>query len=70
MAVGGAEVRRIVPVGVIAGKVAVAFAALSYAGRLGITVVTDPSVVPEGALVAGALDQALRDLTTGTGHGG
>ena len=65
VAVGGAEVRRIVPVGVIAGKVAVAFAALSYAGRLVVTVVTDPAVVPEGTLVAGALDQALRDLTTG-----
>jgi hypothetical protein len=66
VAIGGAAVRRIVPVGVIAGNVAVAFAALSYAGRLGITVVTDPAVVPEGALVADALDQALRDLTTGT----
>jgi hypothetical protein len=68
VAVGGAEVRRIVPVGVIAGNVAVAFAALSYAGTLGITVVTDPAVVPEGALVASALDQALRDLTTGMGR--
>jgi len=52
----GAPVTRIVPVTVTAGNVGVAFAALSYAGRLGVTVITDPDVVPEGAAVASALE--------------
>jgi WS/DGAT/MGAT family acyltransferase len=50
----GAPVREIVPVTVTAGNVAVAFAALSYAGRLTVSLVHDPDVVPEpGGLTAG-----------------
>lgn len=62
---GGASVRRVVPVTVTAGNVGVAFAALSYAGRLGVTVICDPDVVPDGAHVAAVLTgelEALRDL--------
>ncbi len=59
---GGAVVRRIVPITVTAGNVGVAFAALSYAGELGVTVITDPDVVPDGARVADALSAALKDL--------
>jgi WS/DGAT/MGAT family acyltransferase len=52
----GTPVTRIVPVTITAGNVGVAFAALSYAGRLGVTVITDPDVVPEGEELARALD--------------
>jgi hypothetical protein len=59
----GALVTRIVPVTITAGNVGVAFAALSYAGRLGVTVITDPDVVPEGAELARALEAQLAALT-------
>ncbi len=62
LVLGGHRVRRIAPLGVVAGNVAVAFAALSYAGRLTVTVVTDPDVVPEGGAIAEALSTALREL--------
>jgi diacylglycerol O-acyltransferase len=62
LALAGHRVRRIAPIGVIAGNVAVAFAALSYAGRLTVTVVTDPQVAPEGAAIAAALDATLAEL--------
>lgn len=62
LVLGGHRVRRIAPIGVVAGNVAVAFAALSYAGRLTVTVVTDPEVVPEGGEIAAALDAALGEL--------
>ncbi len=55
----GTPVTRIVPVTITAGNVGVAFAALSYAGRLGVTVITDPDVVPEGAELARALHTQL-----------
>lgn len=55
----GTRVTRIVPVTITAGNVGVAFAALSYAGRLGVTVITDPDVVPEGADLALALEAQL-----------
>ncbi len=59
----GALVTRIVPVTITAGNVGVAFAALSYAGRLGVTVITDPDVVPEGAELAAALEAQLAAIT-------
>ncbi len=55
----GTPVTRIVPVTITAGNVAAAFAALSYAGRLSVTVITDPDVVPEGAELACALETQL-----------
>ena len=63
LVLGGHRVRRIAPLGVVAGNVAVAFAAMSYAGRLTVTVVTDPDVVPEGAAIAEALDSAFAEVT-------
>ncbi len=55
----GTPVTRIVPVTITAGNVGVAFTALSYAGRLGVTVITDPYVVPEGEELARELDRQL-----------
>ncbi len=59
----GAAVTRIVPVTVTAGNVGVAFAAMSYAGRLCVTVITDPDVVPEGAELARALEAQFAAIT-------
>jgi len=60
----GAVCTRIVPVTVTAGNVGAAFAALSYAGRLGVSVITDPGVVPEGADLATALGAQLAAMAS------
>lgn len=59
---GGARVVEIVPITITAGNVGVAFAALSYAGRLTVTVIADPDVVPEVDDVAAALRGELGGL--------
>lgn len=56
----GARVLRIIPVTITAGNVGVAFAALSYAGRLTVSVIVDPDVVPESDAVAEAVAGELR----------
>ncbi len=54
---GGHEVSAVLPVAVSPGNVGASFAALSYAGGLCVTVITDPSLVPEAdALVAHLAD--------------
>jgi diacylglycerol O-acyltransferase len=53
---------RVVPITITAGNVGVAFAALSYAGRLTVTVIVDPDVVPEVDDVAAALAGELRTV--------
>jgi hypothetical protein len=58
----GATVRSITPLTVTAGNVTCAFAALSYAGTLRITVITDPQRVPEHGRLALALAGSLRRL--------
>ena len=60
----GAPVIDVIPVPMIAGNVTVAFAALSYAGRLVVTVVADPGRCPDLPTVAHALQREL-DLLTG-----
>ncbi|PVU82003.1 hypothetical protein DDP54_02105 [Cellulomonas sp. WB94] len=60
LALAGARVLRIIPITITAGNVGVAFAALSYAGRLTVTVIVDPDVVPEADAVAAALAGELR----------
>ena len=60
----GAPVIEVIPVPMIAGNVTVAFAALSYAGRLNVTVVADPERCPDLPTVAQALQREL-DLLTG-----
>lgn len=47
LSVAGCRVERIVPVAVNPGNVAVSFDVLSYAGNLGITIVSDPAQVPD-----------------------
>jgi diacylglycerol O-acyltransferase len=56
---GGATVRAIIPIPSTTGNVTVTFAALSYAGTLRITVLSDPARVPDAAALAAALDREL-----------
>jgi WS/DGAT/MGAT family acyltransferase len=58
----GAPVLEIVPVTVTAGNVAVAFAALSYAGRLTVSIVHDPDLVPDPGPLADALRARLEEV--------
>lgn len=61
----GLEISRIVPLTITAGNVGAAFAAFSYAGTLGVTLIADPAVVPETDVLAAALDAELRALAAG-----
>ena len=47
LTLGGLPVRGIVPVAVATGNVTVSFTALSYAGRLVITISADPDTCPD-----------------------
>ncbi len=62
----GSDVVAVVPVATNPGDVTVSFDVMSYAGTLGITLVSDPLRVPEAPWLAGTLDDeltALADLT-------
>jgi diacylglycerol O-acyltransferase / wax synthase len=59
----GAPVVDVVAVSGISGNVTVAFVALSYAGRLNVTVVADPDRCPDLDDVAAALQRELQVLT-------
>ncbi len=61
----GAEVDGLIPVSAISGNVTVAFAVLSYAGTLTITVVADPTACPDLAQLKDDL-QAELDAVVGT----
>ena len=63
LVLAGCPVREVVPVTLNAGNVAVAVAALSYAGRLQTAVVVDPDLVPELDTLAADLGARLRELT-------
>jgi diacylglycerol O-acyltransferase / wax synthase len=54
---GGHGVAAVVPAAVNPGNIGVAFDALSYAGVLSVTLVTDPDIVEE-------LDQLTDSLST------
>jgi diacylglycerol O-acyltransferase / wax synthase len=60
----GATVTDIIPVGVIAGNVTVAFAVLSYAGTLAVTVVADPHTCPDVQRLVAELQAELDAFTT------
>lgn len=62
LAFAGAPIVRVVPITVTAGNVGVAFAALSYAGGLTVTVIADPDVVPETGALAADLRSALQQI--------
>jgi WS/DGAT/MGAT family acyltransferase len=73
LTLAGASVTRVVPLTGTTGNVGVSFAALSYAGRLTVTVVVDPDVVPEADALADAVRAQVRmilDAVPGAGAAG
>jgi diacylglycerol O-acyltransferase / wax synthase len=60
---GGVRVAAIVPITATPGNVAVQFAVLSYAGRLGVTVVVDPDVIADPELIAAEVAGCFERLT-------
>ena len=67
LTLGGHRIVEIIPVAVTPGNVAVTFDILSYAGQVGITIVSDPDLVPEYSVLAGLLSEELHDLVAGEG---
>ncbi len=59
LTLAGAPLRAIIPIANTAGNVPVTFAALSYAGTLWLTVLSDPAHVPDVATLTAALRQEL-----------
>jgi WS/DGAT/MGAT family acyltransferase len=59
----GAPVQAIIPIPSTTGNVTVTFAALSYAGALLITVLSDPSRIPDVAALTAALRHELGNAT-------
>jgi diacylglycerol O-acyltransferase / wax synthase len=55
----GAAVRAIIPIPSTTGNITVTFAALSYAGTLRITILSDPGRVPDAPALAAALGHEL-----------
>ena len=60
--VGGAPVGALLPVVLNQGNATASFTAMSYAGRFGVVVTTDPEHGPRAASVATALERALAAL--------
>jgi len=67
LSLGGCRVTELIPVSAISGNVGVAFAVLSYAGRLTVTVVADPDRCPDAARLAELVRINLGELTASTG---
>ena len=59
----GCTIESITPITVTAGNVTSAFAALSYAGTLSISIISDPDLVPDHQQLADALARHLHTLT-------
>lgn len=56
---GGAVVQAIIPIPSTTGNVTVTFAAVSYAGTLRITILSDPARMPDAPALAAALRHEL-----------
>jgi diacylglycerol O-acyltransferase / wax synthase len=56
---GGAAVRAIIPIPSTTGNVTVTFAAMSYAGTLRITILSDPARTPDAPTLAAVLRHEL-----------
>ena len=59
----GAAVSQMIPLAGVAGNVAVAFAVLSYAGTLTVTVIVDGDACPDSGALVAALQGELDALT-------
>ncbi len=62
VAFGGAPVRAVIPIPNTTGNVTVTFGALSYAGQLCITVLSDPSRLPDVPLLTTALREQVDNM--------
>lgn len=62
--IAGTEVTAVVPLALNPGNVAVSFDVLSYAGTLGVTLVCDPTLVPESAWLADRVAAELAAFCT------
>jgi hypothetical protein len=51
----GAPVLELIPIGVLAGNLTIAFLALSYAGQLVVTVVADADRYPDLSVLVDAM---------------
>ena len=60
----GVPVQELIPVGVIAGNLAIAFLAFSYAGRLTVTVWCDADRYPDLPVLVQAMNRDWTDLAT------
>jgi diacylglycerol O-acyltransferase / wax synthase len=60
----GTAIGDVIPVGTTTGNVTVAFAVLSYAGTLNVTVVADPDACPDYADLALELQRELESLAS------
>lgn len=63
MHIHAATIHSITPITITAGNVTTAFAALSYAGTLRVSIITDPHHGPEHARLEAALASVLDQLT-------
>jgi len=63
LTLGGHVVDSIVPLGATTGNVTVAFAILSYAGRLTVAIMADPDQAPDAGRLRELLDEQLTILT-------
>lgn len=63
LVVAGATIDEVVAFSPIGGNISVAFAALSYAGTLRVTVIADPGMCPDLGLLTAALHDELAALT-------
>jgi hypothetical protein len=59
----GSTIAEVVPLNMVTGNVAVAFAVLSYAGTLTVTVTVDADAVPDSRFLVDALRVELGALT-------
>ena len=59
----GTEISEVVPIAMVAGNVAVSFAAMSYAGTISVAVLADPDVCPELDELCRLVDEELAAVT-------
>jgi len=62
----GTEISEVVPIAMVAGNVAVSFAAMSYAGTISVAVLADPEVCPELDDLRRLVDEELAAVTQTT----
>jgi WS/DGAT/MGAT family acyltransferase len=66
---GGARILELFQIGLVQGNLALAVGTISYAGRLNLDVVADPTIVPDLDAFADGLNAALGELGVAVGSG-